>query len=256
MKHKATVYSTIWFSLLVVFLAACSSSPVPQDTLESEAALSYTLFYKANGSAIFGTFDTAGQYTNVKTYSDFTTNWTHIVRVGGGVLFYRASDGLGTYARFNTDGTYTELNSSIAFSPNWTHIIHIPSANVIFFYRASDGVAVSGRFNATTGAFISLRDFPAASFDPGWTHLMYSTQGDNVVFYKASTGLTVSAAMSSFGLVTDRKTFTLDPNWSHLVNTPNGVFFYRVADGLGGFGTLDSAGNFFDLKTFPVGFFT
>jgi hypothetical protein len=253
-KGRATAYFTIWFSLLL--LAACSSNPAPQDTLETEATISYSLFYKANGTAAFGIFDTLGNYTNVKSYSNFTKNWTHILKVGGGVLFYRASDGLADYARFNADGTYTELNASITFDPNWTHIIQVPSTNVIFFYRASDGLAATGRFNQATGAFIPLRDFPAGSFDPGWTHIMYSSKGNSVVFYKASTGLTVTAAVSSSGTVTDRNQFTLDANWSHLVNTPVGIFFYRVSDGFGGFGIINADGSFTDQKTFPVGFFT
>ena len=41
--------------------------------------------------------------------------------------------------------------------------------------------------------------------------------------------------------------------WTRIVDTGNGVFFYRSSDGLAAFGTFDSSGKFSQLRSYPVG---
>jgi hypothetical protein len=51
-----------------MFLAACSSSPVPvaEKTLETEASTAYTLLYnRTTGASAFGTIDMSGVYPNI-----------------------------------------------------------------------------------------------------------------------------------------------------------------------------------------------
>ena len=143
---------------LVALLAACSSSPAPEGTLETEASTAYTLLYnRTTGASAFGSINSAGAYTNLANPS-FSKNWSQVVRTPNGIFFYNAGNGAARFGRFSTAGVYTNLVTYPAgtFLTGWTHIVNTP--NGVFFYRKSDGTAAFGSFDRD-GFYTEIQSF-------------------------------------------------------------------------------------------------
>jgi hypothetical protein len=117
-------------------------------------------FYrKADGVGGFGTYDANCQWKNLKAYSGFTWNWSHLITTPQGVLFYRASDGIGALAQFSADGTLTQTGTYVSgeLTKDWEQAINT-NAGVLFY--KSDGSGELGTFDATN-TYLKTKSYTA-----------------------------------------------------------------------------------------------
>jgi hypothetical protein len=221
------------------------------------AATSNFLFYRDRDGAGALVTEMSGAVTPRHTYApgSFSTGWTHVSPV-----FYNARTGAGATALL-ARGTFTTTTAFQpgSFSPGWTSIAQAGTGSL--FYNAATGAAALG-YNPTT------RSYAAGSFSTGWTHVV-GTAGDRLLFYNAATGagavarVTYRAAQPGELAVIPDQVVTLQSypagsfatGWTHIVDTSQGMLFYRAGTGEGGIGVVTASG-FVTLRGYPAGAFS
>jgi hypothetical protein len=85
-------------------------------------------FYNtADGSALFGRFNTSGSFTTLKTYPAyyFPTAWTHIVATPDGTFFYSRTRGWAALGVFDFVGNITWPYASSTFTKGYSSVYAI-----------------------------------------------------------------------------------------------------------------------------------
>ena len=126
-----------------------------------------------------------GDIITLRSYSEFSAGWGHIVELEGHLLFYNPVNRQTVIAKINADYS---LITTASFPPGyfgeWTHIIR-GSGSILIFMNARTGAAGVGAVDRS-GQFINLQDYPAPGFGTRWTHAVAS--GNLVLQYRSSTG--------------------------------------------------------------------
>jgi hypothetical protein len=164
-----------------------------------------------------------------------------------GQLFYRrAGTGAAAFVVADANSTMSTL-LSFAIWPNLTHVVS--HQNILMFYNQDTGVGFAGELQ-DLGAYggIVFKRFPTQlQFSPGWTSIV-STPG-GMLFYNKNTGsaavgqwtptryecLTLFVCHHLDATFSTKLTYApgmFSTGWTHLVNTGDGIMFYRQSDGL------------------------
>lgn len=222
-------------------------------------ATSNFLFYRDRDGAGALVTEVGGAVTPRQTYApgSFSTGWTHVSPV-----FYNARNGAGATGVL-ARGTFITIHAwqPGSFSTGWTSIALTRNGAGYLFYNAATGAAALG-YNPTT------RSYAAGSFSTGWTHVV-GTADNRLLFYNAATGAGAVArvtyrAAEPGGLtiipdqvVTERSypAGSFAAGWTHIVDTSQGMLFYRAGTGEGGIGEV-TAGGFRTLRGYSAGAFS
>lgn len=168
-----------------------------------------SMFYydKRTGVAMLGNVDDAGNHTVVK-YLQFGAGWTHIVSHRGYLFFYCAGNGMAAIGQLTPDG-FRQYKGypAYTFGLGWTTIVS--TRNGLLFYRAGDGIYAVG----------------------DWEYSYYPCGGEGFCFPSVSE---VRFKQMTWGYFTR--------GWSSIVETNDGVLFYRKTDGLHVMVDIDSNG--------------
>jgi hypothetical protein len=130
------------------------------------------LFHNADdGSGAVGRLDPTVCRTQAFPAGAFTVGWTHVVRVGRRLFFYKAPTGEGAVCSLE-DGFFTTIQGypPCTFARGWTHLAQTGAADdEVFFYNAEDGSGAVGRLDGD--GLSVVREFPAGTFSR-WTHII------------------------------------------------------------------------------------
>jgi hypothetical protein len=156
------------------------------------------LFYNSNtGAAALSQVDSAGRMSTSHYYKGGTFGyWTNVVLHKGYYLFYRSDTGEAAVGDFESDGLFHQYSRGVRLSANWSCVTSTP--NGLLFYAKDGSAAVAD-----------------------WS-FVYSTPPGG--------GFRV---LSQINFAT-RKLYgpgVLPTSWTHVVNTSNGVLFYRSDTG-------------------------
>lgn len=132
------------------------------------AGASGVFFYrKRDGNGAYGTYDASCRWSFLRSFSDLTWNWSHIVSARHGVLYYRQSDGVGATVTFAADGTPTQLPTGSypagTLGQDWEQVVS--AAGGVLFYK-SDGSGALGTFD-TAHRYTRVRSFAAGELPAG-----------------------------------------------------------------------------------------
>lgn len=170
--------------------------------------------------------------------------WTHIVGDATDLFYYNTYTGAAALGYLSAEDQHHTTASYPAgyFGPGWTHIVR--HKGYLFFYSARDGRAAIGQMTAQ--GFKSFASYAPYSFGLNWTRIVSTTNG--LIFYNAVNGSGVvgdweyvySGAPGGFASITGVKFKQLRGygpgsfanGWTQIVETNNGVLFYRSTDGL------------------------
>lgn len=102
----------------------------------------------------------------------FTVGWTHIVRVGRRLFFYKADTGEGAVCLLE-GGQFTTLTGYPpgTFATGWTHLAQTGAdGDEVFFYDSGSGGGVLGR--VVEDELTMVKEFPPGTFAQSWTHVI------------------------------------------------------------------------------------
>ncbi len=170
-------------------MAAPGATTISSATSNSGSGL--LLYNPSNGAATYGTVTVDGHFLPTAYYppGTFATGWSHIVRANGVLFFYRESDGLWATVRVYTDGSLVMLNYGY----------------INFYYPpAGHGMNVVSTPNG----------------------ILICRNGGRMRLDNLSGGLVGQVGNDGYFRVTHTADFAW---WNKVVNTPNGLFFYRNA---------------------------
>ncbi len=204
------------------------------------------LYYNAtDGSGAVGVIDAQNNHVTLASYDPGAFGqWTHLVGNAAELFYYNARTGAAALGYVDAVGTHHTTQSFPAgyFGAGWTHIVR--HKGYLFFYYAPNGVAAIGQFG--TNGFRQFMTYQAGSFGLGWTNILSTANG--LFFYRAADGAgavgdweyVTSGVPGQFATITGVRfkqikgyapgSFT--KGWTHVVETSNGVLFYRASDGL------------------------
>jgi M6 family metalloprotease-like protein len=204
------------------------------------------LYYNANnGAGAVGAINAQNEHLTLTSYEPGAFGqWTHIVGESSELFYYNAQTGAAALGYVDAGGNHHTTLSIRAgyFGTGWTHIVL--HKGYLFFYCAGNGLAAIGQMSQN--GFRQYASYPAGSFGLGWTSILSTKNG--LVFYRATDGVgavgeweyVYSGAPGQFATISGVRfkqlrgyapgSFTT--GWSHIVETSNGVLFYRAADGL------------------------
>lgn len=134
--------------------------------------MSDLLFHNADdGSGVVGQLDPTINRSQAFPPGAFTVGWTHIVRVGRRLFFYKATTGEGAVCILE-GGYFTTMQGypPNTFACGWTHLAQTGVMDdEVFFYNATDGSGALGRL---VGEHLSVvREYPPGTFSQ-WTHVI------------------------------------------------------------------------------------
>jgi M6 family metalloprotease-like protein len=204
------------------------------------------LYYNNNqGSGAVGVIDAQNNHLTLTSYEPGAFGqWTHIVGDSSELFYYNTHTGAAALGYVNAAGQHVTTWGVGAgyFGRGWTHIVLYQG--YLFFYCAGNGMAAIGQMS--TAGFRQTMHYPAGTFGLGWTSILSTTNG--LLFYRATDGAgavggweyTYSGVAGQFATITGVRfkqvrgyapgSFTA--GWTHVVQTSNGVLFYRASDGL------------------------
>lgn len=202
------------------------------------------LYYNRNqGLGEVGVISAQNEPLTVTSYKPGAFGqWTHIVGDTDELFYYNSKTGATARGYVNAAGRHIKLKKGAGYlDPGWTHIVRYQSD--FFFYNAANGKAASGQMS-TTG-IRQWRHYPSGSFGLGWTSIL-STADGGLLFYRSADGAgavggweficSCSGSLLPSGRRVKRvRTYapgSFATGWTHLVQTSNGVLFYRASDGL------------------------
>jgi len=200
-----------------------------------------------------GQFDENG---NHQTLSSFTAGaWTHVVSDAGGIFYYNRGTGMAMLASVDAMGNHKVLRGFPPgyFGTGWTHIVSY--RGYLFFYNSGNGAAAIGTISAN--GFHQYKSYAPYSFGTGWTHIVSTQNG--LLFYSKYNGagavgdwqyIYTSPCAGCFQAISEVRFKQLSgfqagsftTGWTSIVETGNGVLFYRLADGLNVMVDIDTKG--------------
>jgi hypothetical protein len=140
--------------------------------------LSDRLVMYAAGTAMCGSYGSASyDYTIEKTLPTFATNWSVIVPVSAGLLFYRPL-GVGALGVFNANCQWAQVTTYSGFSPDWTTIVDTRGG--AFFYRKTDGGGALVTISPD-GTPTQVGTFLPPTLQANWDQVI--STGTGVLFY-------------------------------------------------------------------------
>ncbi len=282
--------------ILSLFLAACSTSKLPEETLETaDMPLQYNSRLLEAKWSTYGDSFALGQLVPVSqgkfTYqpanfanwqaAECSGNCSVIVNTAGGTLLtgeYRYDretnppyPGLHFMKVEGDEISLFTSNKDVTFFPGYPNypmtraMIGVSAAGGVLLYRGDIGAANFIRFDAE-GNYTVLKRYPAYAFARGWENII-NLPGDLVLFYnnrycppyysyagcQSYTGQSAVGKFDENGNFTQLSSFSrtnIGNSWTHIVNTGNGVFFYKGSNGSAQFGQFDARGKFTLLKTY------
>lgn len=213
----------------------------------------YVSFYnKDNGVGAATTFSRNDAPTTTDVQG-FSTGWSQIVRITGGVvLYYNHTNGVGAVAYADGNGGMTTANA-FHFSANLSIIT--AHRGYLMFYDKTTGHAVVGQISSNGSNYV-YHQFPTVyRFSPGWTQIVSTNNGlvfynskdgsgavgDWVFSYTGCTGL-CGPSNVTFKQKASYAPGTLTEGWTQIVETGAGVLFYRASDGVAATVDIDAAG--------------
>ena len=156
---------------------------------------------RRTGTAAIERLHSDGTLENLRRFSDFSRNWTHIVGVSGGLLFfYKSHNGEGTVLRVNSDGTITTQQAypENSFAQGWTQIA-TTEGNLILFYKAAQANGAVLKLKQD-GTLATLHTYPDGSFGKDWSHIV-AAHGNVQIYYSNYSGTAAIAKLQDNGTV-------------------------------------------------------
>ena len=184
-----------------------------------------------------------------------STRWTSVVDLGPEVFYYDAVTGTALLGRVDAAGNQTTLlyYPPGSFGVGWSHIVN--HKGYLFFYNDQNGMAAIGTIGSS--GFRQYQHYPAYSFGIGWTRIVSTSGG--LLFYNGNNGRGAvgdwefsyqtcpgfcfpTLSEVRFKQLTSYPAGTFTYGWTSIVQTTNGVLFYRQSDGLQVMADVNSAG--------------
>lgn len=204
------------------------------------------LYYNGSDrSGAVGAIDGQNNHLTLTSYAPGAFGqWTHIVGDSSEIFYYNAYTGAAALGYVDAAGQHHTTLSIRAgyFGTGWTHIVS--HKGYLFFYCATNGMAAIGQMSQN--GFRQYASYAPYTFGLGWTKIISTKNG--LVFYNAANGsgavgdwdYVYSGVPGGFASLTGVRfkqlrgyapgSFTY--GWTHIVETSNGVLFYRASDGL------------------------
>jgi hypothetical protein len=211
------------------------------------------LFYNnANLSGTTGAINpTDLSYTSLQPDLGAFSYWTHVVGDGVDLLFYDAKTGGAAIGQVDGKGKFTTTldRRPSYFIPGWTHVVR--HKGYYLFYNSNTGEAVVGNFGSPSPEFQPYNSWK--DFSTGWTHIVSTKNG--LLFYNATSGagfgewsVERSGPGGDFGRIAKVNLNRLwsgsfTAGWTHIVDTPGGLLFYRAEDGMTEVADVDTDGS-------------
>lgn len=198
---------------------ACQSDPA--------YTLPTMLFYNpASPPDATARVDLDGTLTTLRTFSDLSAGWTHIVSPGRKNLFYyNRNSGLAAVERIGDDGSHVTL-ASLTLPAGYTQVTPAGVDGLVLLYNQSTGASRVMRVEAS-GALTSLRPF---SLSAGWSHIVES--GGLLYFYNASNGTGAILESDLAGNFTQHRTLSGGTlGWTHITGADGMLMFYQRGTG-------------------------
>jgi hypothetical protein len=187
---------------------ACTASTESGEPVDSQSAALGTscsmgvAWYKRTASDNFvtGNLDTSGNHVTIGGTPGISSNWTHVVGLGGtgtfypygSLLFYDRASGAGAVGYIDLSGVFKQTHYWGAGSFGaWDSITQLGKGGATFFYRwnaaTNTGSAALVQFNAANGTSQTLQSW--SSGFGRWTSVV--SDGYNTVFYNKDSGALV-----------------------------------------------------------------
>ena len=208
------------------------------------------LFYRRDGSAEVKTVNGAGELSAVKQFSagELPAGATHFGKPYDLYeLFYDSATGAGALGSFNGAGAFHALRT---YAPGElpagkTHLVSLGDRLVLY----AAGTITCGTYGGTNYDYALQKT--VTGIGPSWEVVLPVTAG--VLFYRTGGTLLFGAFDSScqWAPVSAYSGFTVD--WTTIVNTRSGAFFYRRTDGLSALVTFAANGTAVQVGTYLAG---
>jgi hypothetical protein len=217
------------------------------------------LFYnQSSAMAAVGQFDDYGNFVTVTTYTPDFVPWTSVVSTPYGILYYSKQTGQGMLGWLDAMGNHTIIryydpDPYGEFGAGWTNVVS--SGGYLFFYNSLDGSAMVVFLQGDGSIW---RAVPLYGFSPGWTHIVSTQNG--LLFYSSNNGAGAVGLVNSgyvqgvddggpfesfevsFQQLSGFQAGSFSLGWTSILETNNGVLFYRQSDGLQAMVDIDSNG--------------
>jgi hypothetical protein len=226
---------------------------------EARTADGVLLFYNLlTGAVTTGRVDAAGNYGDLRNYTGFDRDWSHIAAANGLVLFHNNNKMVS--ARVDPDGTLQELKAFA--TPRDLHASHVVVTDqgfVLFVASVFTGQPGKYLMKLTTGQIDETGNLEVLRVHEGldfWTHVVPTT-GGLVLFYNSKTKNAATGRVDTEGRFQDLRSFTAFDAWTQIVSTSDGFpVFYNRETGALALGQIDANGNYSDLRfhAFQPGF--
>jgi len=209
---------------------------------------------------------TNATFTTLWGPKDGFSTWSIVVDGGVDILFYNATTGKSVIGQLDPSGVFinTQPIPDGQIGPGWTNITF--HKGFYLFYNKHNGFAAVGNMK---GSDFHTYNTWNGSFSRHWTQITSTPNG--LVFYNKQSGSVVTADWEvvrsgpGFGEITQVNIKTLQSypsgfatGWTHVVNTSNGLLFYRRDSGLSVMANVDFDGSVMTRPsshaTLPMGY--
>lgn len=225
------------------------------------------LFYKSeDGSGAIIGVGADHSLSVAKEMNDATIgkDWTHIVHIGGKLMFYNANTGAAAIGTATANDIKINNTFDVGKLPTgYTHLISLGSTRVLC-YNAKDGSGSVGNITGTND-YKNLKSFNAGGLPKGFTHLTAintNAGGTKILFYNTNDGSGGIGAISSDGEPQMLKTYAagkFTKGWTGIVSVEGKIIYYNSVNGSAVLGMLPPNNELQTVKTyqpdsFPLNF--
>jgi Zn-dependent metalloprotease len=212
------------------------------------------LLYHSDGRGLVIQVSVAGSVSVRQTFPAGSFGyWSHIVSTPGGLLFYNRETGTIAVCRIGPDGSWSQTDARFNYLGRNHGVVMAIGADVLF-YNSTTGAYELGRVADGRYSVIDTWTCPQA-IGPGLYRIV--KHGADIFFYNPDTGEARVVRRNFCGLqvVKVYPPGHFGANWSTLVSTVDGLFFYNKYNGSGAVGGFNADGSFYQTAGYPAGTF-